>query len=885
MPSSATLPRPASSLRGSTTPRIYTPPLAAGPPGPCGCGCALTPATTRGFEAVDFATDVVGLGLMPWQRWLFIHALETLPGGHFRHRTVLVLVARQNGKALDCETPILTANRGWTTMRDVETGDEVFHPGGHPTAVTGAFDVMTDRRCYRVTTTDGRSLVADADHLWTVQDRRRSRSRGPRGSAIRHHEWETLTTGELLTRGLMRSTRTRPGGGVLREFAFRLPVQRPVISKPVDLPIDPYLFGAWLGDGTSDSACLTVGEQDLTETVALVESAGAWIVSRKRDRRCWRLRFNIGPMRDGFEARARALGVWGAKHVPDTYLTAGVEQRLALLQGLLDTDGGIDTAGKVEFCSTSRALADAVLYLARSLGWRATAREPAATLRGREVGRRWRVCFTPVEGDAVPFRLARKARRVQPSNARGGELHAVSIASIEPVGPVPVRCIKVAAPDGLYLAGRGLLATHNTTWVEIKNLWKMYVLRVPLVIGTAQNLDISEESWDKAVEIAESVPDLAAEIAHVDKTNGKKALKLVSGSRWKIAAASRKGGRGLSGDDVNLDELREHHTWESWAAVTKTTMARAFAQIWAITNAGDDRSVVLNSLHDSAIAALEDPDPDAPALFEWSAPDDCPIDDPEMQALANPSLGYPQGITLGALRSALKTDPEPVFRTECLCQRVPDLVPSKIPLTAWVKCADPASKMTGGLVLSWGVSWDRSRGVIGIAGYRADGIPHLEVVDYRQGTDWIAGRIGELVKRHQILAVVFNPSGPGASILTEVTDRLTARLEPKPMTARDQANACGRLYDAAMTGPTALRHLGDDRLLEALRKSATRTLVDAWAWDMRASAGEISPLTVVTDALHGLYVYGKPPAVAPSPIVTVVGGTRNETGDLHKLGF
>lgn len=446
-----------------------------------------------------------------------------------------------------------------------------------------------------------------------------------------------------------------------------------------------------------------------------------------------------------------------------------------------------------------------------------------------------------------------------------------------------------------------LVARQNgkTTWVEIKNLWKMFVLRVPLVIGTAQNLDISEESWDKAVEIAESVPDLAQDIRHVDKTNGKKALKIGGkdeetgldwSSRWKIAAASRKGGRGLSGDDVNLDELREHHTWESWAAVTKTTMARAKAQIWAITNAGDDRSVVLNSLHESARAAIEAtesgeaPDEDAPGLFEWSAPDDCPIDDPQMWALANPSLGYPQGITPAALRSAMKTDPEPVFRTECLCQRVPDLVPSKIPLAAWVKCADPKSKMVGGLVLTWELSWDRSYGAIGIAGYRQDSIPHIELIDYRQGPDYIPGRIGELVKKHQILAVVFNPGGPGASMLTEVTDRLPTKLEPKGMTARDQANACGRIYDAATTG--ALKHLGDDRILEALRKSATRPLVDAWAWDMRTSTGEISPLSVVTNALHGLYVYGKPPTPAPAPMVTKTTETASHGGnDYMNVGF
>ena len=181
------------------------------------------------------------------------------------------------------------------------------------------------------------------------------------------------------------------------------------------------------------------------------------------------------------------------------------------------------------------------------------------------------------------------------------------------------------------------------------------------------------------------------------------------------------------------------------------------------------------------------------------------------------------------------------------------------------------------------MSWRREYGSIGVAGYRADGIPHIELVDYRQGTDWIPGRIGELIKKHQILAVVFNPAGPGASILTEVTDRLPAKMEPEAMTARDQANACGRLYDAAVTG--ALRHLGDDRLLEALRKSTTRSLVDAWAWDMRTSSGEISPLAVVTNALHGLYVYGKVPTPAPAPMVDLISGRRSETGDLWTAGF
>jgi hypothetical protein len=85
-------------LIGSTTPRLYTPPLVQGRPGPCTCGCALTPATSAGFGAVTFATEVAKVELLPWQRWLLIHALELRPGGRFRFRTVLLLISRQNGK-------------------------------------------------------------------------------------------------------------------------------------------------------------------------------------------------------------------------------------------------------------------------------------------------------------------------------------------------------------------------------------------------------------------------------------------------------------------------------------------------------------------------------------------------------------------------------------------------------------------------------------------------------------------------------------------------------------------------------------------------------------------------------------------------------------------
>ncbi|TDE40507.1 hypothetical protein E1295_31910 [Nonomuraea mesophila] len=417
-----------------------------------------------------------------------------------------------------------------------------------------------------------------------------------------------------------------------------------------------------------------------------------------------------------------------------------------------------------------------------------------------------------------------------------------------------------------------LVARQNgkTTIVEVKNLWKMFVLGVPLVIGTAQNLDISEESWDKAVEIVEATPELAAEVEHVDRTNGKKALRLANGSRWKIAAASRKGGRGLSGDDVNLDELREHQTWDSWGAVTKTTMARENAQIWAYSNAGDDKSIVLNTLLEQARAAAEGGGDPTLGLFEWSAPEDvkctcgrpgnthradCRLQDRDAWAQANPSLGYT--ITEEAIASALSTDPEPIFRTEVLCQHVPDMTPewSVITQDAWNAVVDPASQIVGTVAFAADVTPDRSAGSIAVAGRRADGLGHVEVTDARPGTAWIVPRLVELVKRWKPCAVVVDAAGPAGSLIAPLE---AAGLEVVKPSAREAGQACGALYDAVMPPKQpppewrpSVRHLDQIELNAAIAGAQKRPLGDAWAWARLGLDVDISPLVAGTLALWG----------------------------------
>jgi hypothetical protein len=147
------------------------------------------------------------------------------------------------------------------------------------------------------------------------------------------------------------------------------------------------------------------------------------------------------------------------KYVPRAYLEAAVGQRLALLQGLMDTDGYVDAvAGRCEFTSTNRTLADAARELAASLGFRPIVSEGRAMLNGIDHGPKYRVKFTP---DRPAFRLPRKLARQKSADARFHRFRAIDV--VRDVPSVPVRCIQVASPRGLFLVSRSFIPTHNSS--------------------------------------------------------------------------------------------------------------------------------------------------------------------------------------------------------------------------------------------------------------------------------------------------------------------------------------------------------------------------------------------------------------------------------------
>lgn len=353
---------------------------------------------------------------------------------------------------MDLETPIPTP-QGWTTIGELEAGDYVLGLDGEPVLVFGVAPVKYDRPCYEVTFDDGTSVVTDANHTWTTYDRHTTKA------------WADRTTIQMLNANWYGKHRF----AVAQPAALALP--------SADLPLDPYVLGAWLGDGDSRAAKITAGDEDRDWMSAEFERLGYATSIYVPEGRAATIRFNHG-MRYGKAGTSqhvlRDLGLLQNKHVPDAYLWGSIEQRLALLQGLMDTDGYVNVRGNCLFTNTNRRLVDAVVHLVRSLGWRTSEGVGWQSDERWGIGTtgQWRVSFTP--SGMAPFRLPRKAARcrVEPSRKMSGGTRA--IVSIEPVDSRPVRCIAVDSDDHLFLAGPGMLPTHNTHLYVLPELKAMY---------------------------------------------------------------------------------------------------------------------------------------------------------------------------------------------------------------------------------------------------------------------------------------------------------------------------------------------------------------------------------------------------------------------------
>jgi phosphate starvation-inducible protein PhoH and related proteins len=366
-------------------------------------------------------------------------------------------LAYMRGRAQPLSANVLTPD-GWRRIGDLDVGDLVVGSDGLPTPVLGVYP-QGRKAVYRVTTQDGASTLACGEHLWTVHTPDdRSHGRPAR----------VLQTQDMI--GQLRR------GHVHR---YELPLVDPVEFGPRDVPVDPYALGLLLGDGcltTSTTPSFSTADPELAQALG---AALPGIELYGKNEVDYVLRNELGGrggviVANPVTVALRELGLAGTrsatKFVPESYRFNSAAVRLAVLQGLLDSDGGPVTQRgrtcRIHYTTCSERLRDDVVFLVRTLGgvayWRrrpALGRKPGLA-RGRAVEYRQDAYVLDIrlpEG-LPPFRLGRKRARY---DACGGGRPMRFIESIEPAGETETVCIQVGAQDSLYVTD-DLIVTHNT---------------------------------------------------------------------------------------------------------------------------------------------------------------------------------------------------------------------------------------------------------------------------------------------------------------------------------------------------------------------------------------------------------------------------------------
>lgn len=349
----------------------------------------------------------------------------------FLFASMVVGAVPRMGKALALDTPVPTPD-GWTTMGDLRDGDTVYDETGAPCKVVQAHPIRHDRRCYEVVFSDGSTIVADAEHLWQVETR---------SSRVHKRPEKVLTTEEMVD-----SVTVEKDG----RLNYSVRVAGPLACPAAELPVSPYLLGAWLGDGVSSRGSVCVAEVEILNEIRAEGHVAHLIPSTEHASiQEWRV--------EGLRPALREAGCFGDKHIPAGYFRASEAQRRALLAGLLDTDGWCEKWGSVRFAVKSQRLAEDFRSLVGTLGYVSTLRTRPSRYEGREIGTVYEVTFCP---DQPVFRMPRKAARQSVKNKASN--HRRFITEIRPVESVPVRCITVDSPNSLYLVGDQCITTHNT---------------------------------------------------------------------------------------------------------------------------------------------------------------------------------------------------------------------------------------------------------------------------------------------------------------------------------------------------------------------------------------------------------------------------------------
>lgn len=437
----------------------------------------------------------------------------------------------------------------------------------------------------------------------------------------------------------------------------------------------------------------------------------------------------------------------------------------------------------------------------------------------------------------------------------------IEVAELAGLNPDPWQ--RLVIEKSLLLLPNGRLATPEVgvcvprqngkgTILEIFELGRLFVMESPLTLHTAHLFKTSKEAYLRIKSLVQNCPELDRRVRRYADANGDEGIILKNGCRLLFVARSGGSGRGLTGNQVALDEAM-YLPAQVMSALVPTISAKEYGQIIYTGSAVDQQTMAdgqtFSRVRKRGIAGSSD----RLAYFEWSLPYDNPDEVPaevlsslEESAKANPAQGtriHPETITgeleiLGPRSFAIE-------RGNVGDWPAVDGEDQVFSVEKWNNALDGQSVALDPVCFALDVSPDRRRSSICVSGKRVDGSHHIEVVEAKGGTDWVVRRVKDLVERHSTTAVVVDGAGQAKSLIPDLE---AAGIDVQVLGADDYAQACGFIFDAVENG--TVRHRGQAPLNSAVRGAVQRPLNDRWAWSRRKSSGvDITPLVACTLAL------------------------------------
>lgn len=381
----------------------------------------------------------IGSYVGPWSKDKTPYMVEVGDNLESMDYTALVFVGpAQAGKALCIDTDIMTPE-GFRKLSSIKEGQYVIGDDGRPAEVTFKSPTMLNKKCYEILFDTGEKIVACSEHKWEVRE--------CLNGGVR-----VLTTQQMVDNGVLNKSKTRSRYAVNTTKAVNLPEKI--------LPLDPYVFGYWLGDGDT-KGFITCGEEDLPQLQENFKKRGFNIRIARYKKRAPTVFVNRTS--DGMSLRKilNSMGVREDKTIPNSYILSSIEQRREFLRGLCDSDGYI-SRNSVVFGQCREHITQAFYEVSCSLGYKVHRNTKKTFLKGVPKQDSYEARFTIYD----PLEVVTYSRKISMFTSRGKkrklETSRKYIKNITPVDSVPVACIQVANKSHLYLAGRGQIVTHNT---------------------------------------------------------------------------------------------------------------------------------------------------------------------------------------------------------------------------------------------------------------------------------------------------------------------------------------------------------------------------------------------------------------------------------------